>query len=54
VSQYTGPFATVQAVEFINDGAQFVSSSDVMKRNSTDKGLIVWDFETVSKCEVLY
>jgi len=39
-------FGSVQALEFINSGKQFVSSSDIMKRNSTDKSMIVWDFET--------
>jgi hypothetical protein len=49
VTEYNGVFGAIQSLEFINDGKQFVSSSDITKKNSTDKALIVWDFETVMK-----
>lgn len=47
VSQYNGIFGQVQSLEFINDGKQFITSSDITKKNSTDKAIIVWDFESV-------
>ncbi len=50
VSQFPGMFGTVQALEFINSGKQFVSSADVIRRNSVDKAVIVWDFDTVNIC----
>ena len=48
INQYSAPFGQVQSLEFINNGMQFVSSADVVKKNSTDKGIVVWDFETVN------
>jgi len=46
VTQYKGYFGQVQDLEFLPGGRSFISSSDVIKRNSTDKAIIVWDFET--------
>lgn len=48
VSQFPGMFGTVQSLEFINHGKQFVSSADVLRRNSVDKAVIVWDFDTAA------
>jgi WD40 repeat protein len=47
INQYNASFGQVQSLEFINDGKAFVSSADVVKRNSSDKAIMVWDFETV-------
>eukprot|EP01114_Cavostelium_apophysatum_P011629 TRINITY_DN25982_c0_g1_i1.p1 TRINITY_DN25982_c0_g1~~TRINITY_DN25982_c0_g1_i1.p1 ORF type:complete len:199 (+),score=38.07 TRINITY_DN25982_c0_g1_i1:356-952(+) len=46
VTQYSAPFGQVQSLEFINDAKQFVSSAEVLKRNSTDRAIMVWDFNT--------
>eukprot|EP01111_Echinosteliopsis_oligospora_P006938 TRINITY_DN2141_c1_g3_i1.p1 TRINITY_DN2141_c1_g3~~TRINITY_DN2141_c1_g3_i1.p1 ORF type:complete len:578 (-),score=153.52 TRINITY_DN2141_c1_g3_i1:91-1824(-) len=46
IQTYQGQFGQVQSLEFIHNGRQFVSSSDITKRNSTDKGVIVWEFDS--------
>ncbi|KAL6063331.1 WD repeat-containing protein 25 [Balamuthia mandrillaris] len=43
--RYKGIVGQVQSLEFIKEGEQFVSSADVLKRNSADKGIMVWDFK---------
>lgn len=44
VAQYKGIFGSVQAIEWLHGGTQFVTSSDITKRNSIDKSILVWDF----------
>lgn len=44
-------FGQVQCLEFLHNGKQFASSSDITKRNSTDKGIIIWEFDTVCTVE---
>jgi len=46
IQTYHGMFGQVQCLEFLHNGKQFASSSDITKRNSTDKGIIVWEFES--------
>jgi WD40 repeat protein len=45
VMQCSDLFGQVQSLEFINGGQEFISSSDILKRNSLDRGIIVWDFQ---------
>lgn len=47
MTQCKGPFGEVQSIEWLHDGSQFVSSSDITKRNSIDRSILVWDFQTV-------
>jgi len=44
VAQYSDIQASVQALEWLHNGQQFISSSDVTKRNSIDRSILVWDF----------
>eukprot|EP01120_Amphizonella_sp_Union-15-10_P016223 TRINITY_DN8486_c0_g1_i2.p1 TRINITY_DN8486_c0_g1~~TRINITY_DN8486_c0_g1_i2.p1 ORF type:complete len:411 (-),score=66.71 TRINITY_DN8486_c0_g1_i2:103-1335(-) len=46
VTEFKGLFGQVQSLEFINKGKQFVSCTDITKRNSTDKAIMVWDFDS--------
>eukprot|EP01112_Ceratiomyxa_fruticulosa_P014753 TRINITY_DN4257_c0_g1_i2.p1 TRINITY_DN4257_c0_g1~~TRINITY_DN4257_c0_g1_i2.p1 ORF type:complete len:385 (-),score=70.48 TRINITY_DN4257_c0_g1_i2:115-1269(-) len=46
ISTYEGMIGQVQCVEFFLDGNMFMASSDVTKRNSIDKAIMIWDFET--------
>ncbi|XP_073683188.1 WD repeat-containing protein 25 [Garra rufa] len=36
-------------VLFLNDGREFISSTDAVSRDSADRTLIAWDFETTAK-----
>ena len=47
VAQYKGIFGSVQAIEWLHGGSQFVTSSDITKRNCIDKSILVWDFNHV-------
>jgi hypothetical protein len=47
VAQYKGIFGSVQAIEWLHGGTQFVTSSDITKRNCIDKSILVWDFNHV-------
>jgi hypothetical protein len=38
---------SVQDVEFFSDGRWFVSAADTVQRSSTDRGLLVWDYDAV-------
>jgi len=51
VLEYKGVLGQVQCLEFMKGGGQFLSSSDITKRNSTDKVIMVWDFNSVSATE---
>jgi len=44
VSEYKGFFGQVQDLEFLEEGKTFLAASDIVKRNSTDKAIVVWDF----------
>ncbi|ORX42747.1 WD40 repeat-like protein [Piromyces finnis] len=44
VSEYKGFFGEVQDLEFLDEGKSFLAASDIIKRNSTDKAIVVWDF----------
>ncbi|KAG4103421.1 WD40 repeat-like protein [Neocallimastix lanati (nom. inval.)] len=50
VSEYKGFFGQVQDLEFLEEGKTFLAASDIIKRNSTDKAIVVWDF---SGCVIL-
>ncbi|KAL3694049.1 hypothetical protein R1sor_007700 [Riccia sorocarpa] len=43
--EYPKSMGQILDVDFNKDGRRFVSSSDIAKRNSSDKGIIVWDYE---------
>ena len=47
VSEYKGFFGQVQDLEFLDEGKTFLAASDIVKRNSTDKAIVVWDFAGV-------
>ena len=53
ILHYNTSFGQIQSLEFINNSTQFVSSADVLRRNSTDKAIVVWDFNTVYKLQIL-
>ncbi|ORX86802.1 WD40 repeat-like protein [Anaeromyces robustus] len=44
VKEYKGFFGQVQDLEFLDEGKTFLAASDIIKRNSTDKAIVVWDF----------
>ncbi|KAH3760809.1 WD40 repeat family protein [Pelomyxa schiedti] len=45
--EYNSLFGQVMSIEFITHKANlFVTSSDITKRNSIDKSLLVWDFDS--------
>jgi len=46
ISEYKNLVGHIQSLEFINNGKQFISSSDITKRNSLDRSIIVWDFDS--------
>jgi hypothetical protein len=35
--------------EFLDEGKTFLAASDIVKRNSTDKAIVVWDFSGVNR-----
>jgi len=46
VSSFQAPFGQVQDIAFLPGGEEFISAAEVLRRNSTDKGIMVWDFKT--------
>lgn len=46
VSEYSKVLGQVMDVDFSPDGSRFVTTSDIAKRNSSDKSLVVWNFAT--------
>ncbi|KAK3749483.1 hypothetical protein QZH41_013450 [Actinostola sp. cb2023] len=40
VSTYQAPFGQVQDIAFLPGGEQFISAAEVLRRNSTDKGIM--------------
>eukprot|EP01126_Amoeba_proteus_P028078 TRINITY_DN2774_c0_g1_i7.p2 TRINITY_DN2774_c0_g1~~TRINITY_DN2774_c0_g1_i7.p2 ORF type:complete len:179 (-),score=36.81 TRINITY_DN2774_c0_g1_i7:81-617(-) len=44
--QYGGDFGQVNSIEFINSGSEMVTCSDITQRNSIDKAILVFDFQT--------
>ena len=47
-STYSAFFGQVQDVAFFPGGDEFISAAEVIKRNSTDKGIMVWDFRSTA------
>ena len=47
-STYSALFGQVQDIVFLPGGDEFVSAAEVVKRNSTDKGIMVWDFRSTA------
>jgi len=46
VCEYSKALGQVMDLDFSPDGKRFVSTSDIAKRNASDKALVVWNFET--------
>lgn len=44
--QYKSFFGQIQDLAFFPDGQSFISAAEILKRNSTDKGIMVWDYKT--------
>ncbi|XP_046852326.1 WD repeat-containing protein 25-like [Xenia sp. Carnegie-2017] len=44
--RYQSFFGQIQDLVFIPDGKSFISAAEVSRRNSTDKGIMVWDYKT--------
>ena len=42
---YTGQ---VQDMAFLPGGDEFISAAEVVRRNSTDKGIMAWDFRSTA------
>ena len=42
-STYSAFFGQVQDIAFLPGGDEFISAAEVIKRNSTDKGIMAWD-----------
>ena len=47
-STFSAFFGQVQDIAFLPGGDEFVSAAEVVKRNSTDKGIMVWDFRSTA------
>ncbi|KAJ7357806.1 WD repeat-containing protein 25 [Desmophyllum pertusum] len=47
-STYSAFFGQVQDIAFIPGGQEFISAAEVVRRNSTDKGIMVWDFRSTA------
>ena len=41
-STYSSFFGQVQGIAFLPGGEEFISAAEVVRRNSTDKGIMVW------------
>lgn len=64
VCEYSKLLGQVMDVDFSPDGTRFVTTSDIAKRNSSDKSLVVWNFakqiplsnqvSTRSRCSLLF
>lgn len=48
VSVFQAPFGQVQDIAFLPGGEEFISAAEVLRRNSTDKGIMVWDFRSTA------
>eukprot|EP00057_Strongylocentrotus_purpuratus_P032693 XP_788503.3 PREDICTED: WD repeat-containing protein 25-like [Strongylocentrotus purpuratus] len=46
--QYAGKLGQILAVEFINNGTEFVATCDTVSRDSTDRTIMVWDSKTAA------
>ena len=46
VYEYSKALGQVMDVDFSPDGSRFATTSDIAKRNSSDKSLVVWSFAT--------
>ncbi|EDO35567.1 predicted protein [Nematostella vectensis] len=44
ITEYHAAFGQVQALAFLPNGQEFFSAAEVIRRNSTDKGIMAWDF----------
>ena len=47
-STYSSFFGQVQDIAFLPGGEEFISAAEVVRRNSTDKGIMVWDFRSMA------
>ena len=47
-STYSAFFGQVQDMAFLPRGDEFISAAEVVRRNSTDKGIMVWDFRSTA------
>ena len=47
-STYSSFFGQVQDIAFLPGGEEFISATEVVRRNSTDKGIMVWDFRSMA------
>ncbi|XP_078352149.1 WD repeat-containing protein 25-like [Oculina patagonica] len=45
---YSAFFGQVQDIAFLPGGEEFISAAEVVRRNSTDKGIMVWDFRSTA------
>ncbi|EDV23994.1 uncharacterized protein TRIADDRAFT_26634 [Trichoplax adhaerens] len=46
IRNYIGTFGQLQDFAFLNGGSEFFSATDTVRRNSTDRALLAWDFKT--------
>lgn len=46
ICRYKSFFGQIQDLVFLPDGLSFVSAAEISRRNSTDKGIMVWDYKT--------
>jgi len=46
IQRYSGLYGQVQSIEFVHGGKHFLTCSDVTKKNSLDRAILVWDFES--------
>lgn len=44
VCEYSKSLGQVLDLDFSPDGKRFISTSDIAKRNASDKALVVWNF----------
>ncbi|KAJ7357827.1 WD repeat-containing protein 25 [Desmophyllum pertusum] len=47
-STFSAFFGQVQDIAFLPGGQEFISAAEVVRRNSTDKGIMVWDFRSTA------
>ena len=48
ISKYQAAFGQVQDLAFLPGGEEFLSASEVIRRNATDKGIMAWDFKSTA------
>jgi len=48
IKKFMGQFGQVQGLAFINNGNELITCSDITKRNSLDKAILVWDWKTTA------